>query len=307
MATLTRAAAADAATIATATPSHSGASWGAIIAGAVVAIAMSLILFALGAGLGFASMSPWSGHGIGAGTFTVAAAVWLIVMQWISSIFGGYITGRLRTRWVGTHVHEIFFRDTANGLVMWASSTVVVATLIASSVASGVSGGAKAVASVVSAGAQGAATGIQGAAQSGSGSDEASSGMAYGVDKLFRSGPPGAGGLAATAMGGHDPRVEAGRILVNDLAAGSVPDTDRAYLASLVAAQTGLTEADAQKRVDELIATANDTAQKLKAAADTARKDAAEVSIYTALSLLIGAFIASVSAALGGRLRDEHA
>src|ERR1700722_13819606 len=82
---------------------NSAVSWGAIIAGAFVASAVSLVLFALGSGLGFASVSPWPGHGASATTFAVTTAIWLIIMQWISSGLGGYITGRLRTRWHGTH------------------------------------------------------------------------------------------------------------------------------------------------------------------------------------------------------------
>jgi len=257
----------------------SAASWGAIIAGALVAAAVSLILLAIGASLGFAALSPWAGRGIGAGTFTVAAAIWLIVMQWVAAIFGGYITGRLRTRWVGTHEHEIFFRDTANGLVMWSLSTLLVAALLVGSASS-----------------RTAVTGAQGALEAGS-----SAVLAYQLDKLFRSGID-----VSTGPGTLDPRVEAGRIIVNDSAAGGVSDADRAYLNGLVAIHTGLSEADAGRRVEDFIANMNSAADRAKAAADAARKDAAEVSIYTALAMLIGAFIASVSAALGGRLRDEH-
>ncbi len=274
----------------------SAASWGAILSGALVAIAVSLILVALGTGLGFASISPWPDQGVSATTFSVAAVIWFIVMQWVSSLFGGYITGRLRTRWIGTHVHEVFFRDTANGLVTWALATVVVATVLASSAASGVSGGVKAAAGVASAGAQGAAHGAMAAGSSPN--------FGYGIDKLFRT--TGTNSASGTAQGGGDNRAEATRILANAMANGGVPDADRAYLATLVASRTGLPEADAQKRVDELIASANDAETKAKAAADAARKDAAEVSIYTALAMLIGAFIAGVSAVLGGRLRDEH-
>jgi hypothetical protein len=284
-------------------PVTAPASWGAIIAGAVVATAVSLILFALGAGLGFASMSPWAGHGAGAGTLTVAAAIWLIVMQWVASIFGGYITGRLRTRWTGTHEHEIFFRDTANGLVMWAVSTVVVAALVGGTVSAGISGGIGALSNVASAGVQGAAQG--GAGQAGAGGAD-STALSYDLDRLFRAAAPTTG-AAASGESVRDPQAEAGRIIVNDMATGTVPDADRTYLAGLVASRTGLSEADAEKRVDALIASANEAAAKVKAAADTARKDAAQAGIYTALSLLIGAFIASVSAALGGRLRDHHA
>jgi len=246
----------------------------------LVAAAVSLILLALGAGLGFASMSPWTGRGIGVGTFSVAAAIWLIVMQWVASIFGGYITGRLRTRWVGTHEHEIFFRDTANGLVTWALSTVLVAVLLAAAASS-----------------RTAVAGAQGAVEGGT-----SAALAYQLDKLFRSGID-----VSTGQGTVDPRVEAGRIIVNDSAAGAVPDADRAYLVGLVAIHTGLSEADAGRRVDDFIANVSNAVNQAKAAADAARKDAAEVSIYTALAMLIEAFIASVAAALGGRLRDEHA
>jgi hypothetical protein len=274
----------------------SATSWGAIFAGALVAVAVSLILIALGTGIGFASISPWADQGASAGAFSIAAVIWFIVMQWISSLLGGYITGRMRTRWIGTHVHEVFFRDTANGLVTWALATVIVASVLGSSLASGLSGGAKAVTSVASAGVQGAAHGAMAGGTNGN--------VGYGMDKLFRSATPGTGGGSDTS--GGDSRAEATRILANALSTGSVPDADRTYLATLVAARTGVTQDEAQKRVDDLIASANDAAAKAKAAADEARKDAAQVALYTALAMLIGAFIASAAAALGGHLRDEH-
>src|SRR5450631_4889431 len=115
---------------------RSAASWGAIVAGAFVAVSASLILLSLGAGFEFASISPWAGHGISAMTFTVTSAIWFIVTQWISACLGGYIAGRLRTRWVGTHTHEVFFRDTAHGLVAWSLATTIVAILVASATSS---------------------------------------------------------------------------------------------------------------------------------------------------------------------------
>jgi hypothetical protein len=89
--------------------STSGVAWPAIIGGAFAAVALSLILLALGSGLGLASVSPWSNAGVSATTFTVMTAVWLIVVQWLASGLGGYLTGRLRTKWVGLHTHEVFF------------------------------------------------------------------------------------------------------------------------------------------------------------------------------------------------------
>jgi hypothetical protein len=249
---------------------HSGksaASWPAIIAGAFVAAGSSIILLALGSGIGFAVVSPWADHGNSAATFAVTTAIWLIVTQWISAALGGYIAGRLRTRWIGTHTHEVFFRDTAHGLVTWAVATVAVAALIGSSAVTMLGGGVRLSAT--------------------SGSPPAAS---YAVDKLFRPANEANG-----SQGADDPRPEAGRVMASALANGGISDADRTYLAEMVAAKAGTSRAEAQKRVDDWISST-----------DSARKAAAEASIYTALSLLIGAFIASVCAALGGRLRDEH-
>jgi hypothetical protein len=286
---------------AAANPSKSAASWPAIIAGAFVAIAVSLVLLALGSGLGFASMSPWPGKGISGTTFAVTTAIWLIITQWVSAGIGGYIAGRLRTRWIGTHTHEVFFRDTAHGLITWAVASVVVAAVLGSSI--GAAGHAL--------GAAGAAAGhaaAEGASQAGSSQsgremamNAASPGISYDIDRLLR--PSGAGG---TAQAASDPKPEVARIIANAAMTGSVPDDDRTYLAQLVAARTGVTLQDAQKRVDVFISDVTDVQAKAKVAADAARKAAAQASIYLALSLLVGAFIASVSAALGGRLRDEH-
>src|SRR5450631_934066 len=259
----------------------SAASWAAIIAGAFVAGGASLILLALGSGLGFASVSPWSGQGVSATTFTVTMAIWLIVTQWVSAALGGYIAGRLRTRWIGTHTHEVFFRDTAHGLITWAVATVAVAALVGNSLFSLIGGAAHVASGAASASAHGMM-------------ESATSTMtAYGTDKLFRSSRSTDGGATG------DLRPEAAHIMANALATGGVPDADRSYLAARISTNTGISVPDAQKRIDDWIS-------KAKEAADAARKAAARASIYTALALLVGAFIACVSAALGGRLRDEH-
>jgi hypothetical protein len=267
----------------------SAASWPAIIAGAFVAAGTSLILLALGAGLGFAAISPWFDRGISGTTFTVATAIWLIVTQWISAALGGYIAGRLRTRWIGTHSHEVFFRDTAHGLVTWAVATVVVAVVAGTSIESMVGAGFHAAPGAVSAGAQDVMSTVS------------SPVSPYAIDRLFRS-----AGAADGRRSAGDPRAQAAPIMANAISTGSVPDNDRSYLADLVAETTGIAQADAQKRVAEWLANGMEAETKIKANADMARKAASQAAIYTALALLIGAFIASVSAALGGRLRDEH-
>jgi hypothetical protein len=215
-------------------------------------------------------------------------AIWLIVVQWLSSLIGGYMAGRLRTKWVGTHTHEVFFRDTANGFVTWALATVVGAALLTSAIGTVTEKGVQAASSVASSAAPGVATSL---------SDSVTP---YDVDRLLRA--PGSERDTSKADG----RAEVTRILAKGVSTGDVSADDRDYLAKLVAARTGIPETDAQKRVDEVIAAEKAAQLKARQAADEARKAAATASIFMALSLLIGAFIASVAAALGGRLRDLH-
>lgn len=195
------------------------------------------------------------------------------------------MTGRLRTRWVGTHTHEVFFRDTAHGLVTWAVATAIVALVVGSATFSLLSGGVHAATTVASGVSQGAATNGQ--------TGSVGSVAPYDVDALFRT---TSRDVNAPAIEG---RGEATRILANGLSTGGVPDADRTYLASLIAARTGISQADAQKRVDDVLARARQEAE-------TARKAAATTSLLTALAMIIGAFVACAAAALGGHERDQH-
>jgi hypothetical protein len=278
--------------------SKSAASWPSIVAGAVVAAASTIILVALGSGVGFASISVWPDRGASVTTFAMTTAIWLIVTQWLSAALGGYIAGRLRTRWMGTHPHEVFFRDTAHGLITWAVATILVVAVGASSVMSAAraAGGAAGVtAGMMALGSEAGRMPANGAPP-----NVNSPVSAYEVDKLFRSSSFGGAALLG------DARMEAAHIAAKAFVDGSVSDADRAYLIEQVSARTGASQADAQTRVDNFVAAVTQAQAKLKAGADSARTAAAEASIYLALSLLIGAFIASVAAALGGRIRDEH-
>jgi hypothetical protein len=289
-------------------------SWGAILAGAVAAIAFSIMLLALGSGLGFAAISPWANRGASAATFAISGAIWLIVTQWLSSALGGYLAGRLRHRWLATHQHEVFFRDTAHGLITWSVATLTVVLLASASLGSLGSGAARSGATTAGFGSRG---GMESAPSlmmnarpgAGAGVDESM----YGADRLFRVAPNHAAPTSPTGMApaGTAPeapnyRMEAVHIAATAASAGDVSEEDRSYLASLVAARTGITLDDAQKRVDAFVAHVKEVAARAKAAADEARKAAAQAAIYTALAMLMGAFIASVAAAIGGRLRDEH-
>ncbi len=264
----------------------SAISWAAIIGGAFAMAAIGLILLALGAGLGFASISPWSNAGPSATTFGVAAAIWLIVVQWLSAAFGGYITGRLRTKWVSVASDEIYFRDTAHGFLAWAVAAVITAAVLASA-ASTLVGGASRVAGAA------AASAAQGNSAS------ALDPTAYLVNELFRSDHPDVSGNPQAA------HAEATPIIARGLSEGNLPAADKTYLAQLVAARTGLSQPDAAKRVGSVDTQVNAAWVKTRQAADQARKAAAYLSFFIAFSMLIGAFIAAVMATVAGHRRDE--
>jgi len=105
--------------------------WGAIVGGALGAIAVSIILFTAGTGFGISTVEPWSFANRAPETFAIGTGIWLIVMQWLSAGFGGYLAGRLREKWIGLRTDEVLFRDTAHGFLAWALATVIVAALFA--------------------------------------------------------------------------------------------------------------------------------------------------------------------------------
>jgi VIT1/CCC1 family predicted Fe2+/Mn2+ transporter len=212
-------------------------------------------------------------------------------VQWLSAAFGGYLTGRLRTKWVGVHTDEVYFRDTAHGFLAWAVAAAIMAAALSSALSSAVGSVTRAAGSLATAAAQGAGTV---AVQSG---DFDPTG--YLVDTRFRSDHPD------TNANPQEVRAEATRIIVSGLRTGDIPPADKSYLAQLVAARTGISPADAQKRVDDAVAKAKEAEVKLRQAADTARKTAATAALFTAFSMLIGAFIAAVAATIAGHRRDE--
>lgn len=284
--------------------SSSAVNWGPVIAGAFAAAALTFILMVLGSGLGLTMVSPWSGQSAGAVTFAASAAVWLVVVQWLSSGVGGYLTGRLRTKWVDVHTDETFFRDTAHGLLAWALATLLVVGILGSAVSSIVGAGTQAVATVAAGAATGGAAGAAGAAGADTGTS-AEGATSYFVDSLFRptdparlAAPGNEGSAAATS--------EASRILINSAAAGQITDPDRDYLARLIAARAGIPEEEARTRIETVMAQLNQAKVTAQEAADTARKGAATFALVAALSMLVGAFIAAVAAAIGGRQRDEE-
>jgi hypothetical protein len=241
-------------------------SWGAVIAGAVGAAALSLVLFLLGTGLGLAAASPWAGDGISGKAAGASTIIWVTVVQLLASALGGYLAGRLRTRWVSVHTNEVYFRDTAHGFLAWAVATLLMATILTTAIGGALS------------------TGIKAGAEA--------SPIAYSVDSLFRGTPDDARPETP------DRTEEVTRIFSTALQDGEFDAGDRAYLAQLVAEKTGLSASEAEQRVTT-------TFTKAKQFADDARKATAALALWLVVSLFIGAFIASFTATFGGRLRDS--
>ena len=257
-------------------PSVSGVSWAAVLAGAIASCALTLVLLSLGVGLGFAVVSPWGNSRVSATTFEIGTGLYFIVIAMISSAIGGYLAGRLRTKWTGVHTEEVYFRDTAHGFLAWALASVLGAILLASP-ATKMLGGE-----------------TSGATQAAVNSTQSSGPMDGYVDTLLRADTP----AAQNSTNPANSRGELTRILTASFHSGSdLNPADRSYVAKVVAARTGLSQADADKRV-------TDVTNQIKSDLDKARKNAMQLAIWLTLSLFIGAFSASLAATEGGGLRD---
>ena len=288
------------------TSDNSAVSWGAVFAGAAGATAFSLILFLLGTGIGLAVVSPRSGDGASAEAIGVSTILWITFVQIAASVLGGYLAGRLRSRWVTVHTNEVYFRDTAHGFLAWSVSTLLMASLLSTAIASSLSMGLKAGGTAVAA----AAPAVAGAAASAMPDVKSPD---YYIDSLMRAAPGSAAPTSSTPTNGAAPPAdsgaEAGRIFMHALASGELTVDDTRHLGQLVTAKTGLAQLDAEKRVTDTYVrfkSAVDQAElKAKKAADDARKASAGTALWLVVSLLIGAFVASMSATFGGRLRDS--
>ncbi|MDD9654114.1 hypothetical protein [Klebsiella pasteurii] len=297
--------------------SASAVSWGAIFAGAAAAASLALMLLMLGAGLGLTSISPWENQGLAAGTVGIAAIAWLTFTQIVASGMGGYLAGRLRTKWVDTHTNEIYFRDTAHGFLTWAVALLVSAVLLTTTISSLIGGSAKVMGSV----AGGAtATAVNNAGEGSSMLSKSS--MEYFTRSLFRAsgstpaGNSNASGNDVMAMNQPAPPkaespaqlAEVTGIFANSIYSGALPQDDLTYVAQLVSQNTGISQQDAEQRVqavyDKAQANLKEAKDKAQQAADAARKTTSYVTLWSFISLLIGAFVASLCATYGGRQRD---
>jgi hypothetical protein len=312
-------------------------SWGAILAGAVSAAALSFVLLSIGAAFGLSLASPWDFTGREAAETAAAAgigaAVFLIVVHAISSGVGGYLAGRLRSKPTGLRGDETFFRDTAHGMVVWAVGAVATILIIACLAVAAARGGVALGTAGLNAAAQTGAA-VAGAAPRG---DRDSN--AYFIDALFRPGtsagaatdptpantatqgttaeaapqsatPPSGAAMASPMrppqeVAAH--REAVGRIFDRALA-GELPAEDKTYIAQIVAHETGMAPAEAEQRVTQTIDRAKaakaEAEQKAKEAADAARKAGMYTALWAAVAMLAGAVAASLAATWGGRARD---
>jgi hypothetical protein len=287
---------------------NSAVSWPAIIAGGVAATALTLILFILGAGLGLSSVSPWSNAGAGAAAIGISAILWITLTQVLASGLGGFIAGRLRSRWHGVDSGEVFFRDSAHGFLAWALATLLMAGLFSSALSSAVS-------STVSAGATIAggavATVAAGGAAAAKGAEAADNDyFGYYVDSLYRKASAQSDvNITSNKPPRPEELAEVTRIFATSLKEGALSEGDAKYLGQQIAQRTNLSTDEATQRVNDtftqLKTKLDDLQHKAREAADQARKASAYTALWLFISLLIGAFVASLAATKAARSRDD--
>ncbi len=272
---------------------HSYIDWPAIIGGIVLASAISLLLLAFGSAIGLSFTNFDAAEDVNPIWIAIAGASWLLWVQISSFMAGGYLTGRLRRRFHDASEHESDVRDGAHGLLVWAGALLVGAVIAVGGVGAALNAAGAAIGTATTAGAS-----LAGDAAGTSGTLDP---QGYFIDTLFRTGPGASAATGATA----DVRGEAGRILAQAALSGSVGEPDRAYLAQLVAANSGLAPEAASSRVDETLAAIDAARAQAAAAAETARRWTVLAAFLTAATLLVSAVGAYWAAMKGGRHRDE--
>lgn len=314
---------------------ESAVSWAAIFAGAAGAAALSLLLLILGTGLGLTAVSPWTMEGIGAATFGFATIAWLTFTQIAASGMGGYLAGRLRTKWASVHADEVFFRDTAHGFLSWAVASLLMAAVLASVAGSIVSGGFRAGAEVAggAASALGTAGGAAASTAGDTDTDEIRDAIGYMVDRLFRSesGPwagrsvqqaprtereadlqreadassqqrvdqrEGPQARASARDASEIPIGEVTRIFARALWTGELPEDDERYVGRLIAQWTDLSQDEATRRVSDSFDDIQNTFDEMETTAREVAEQAREGTAYGALWVFVALLIGAFMASL---------
>jgi len=267
--------------------------WRAIIAGAILAAAISFVLLTFGTGIGLSITSPYPREGVSITAFIVILALWVVWVSLTSFFAGGYLAGRMRRK-ISLSAHETEVRDGVHGLLVWALG-LLLGAFIAGWTASGVAKTGTEAAASATAATTGFATALSKAADP----------VGYLTDTLFRpTGPAPAAGQPTTA-GRGDPRAEGARIFARNAVKGELSPEDQAYLAQMVSRETGLSEADAKTRVDTVLAEFRSAVQAARDAAEKTRKFGLLLTFLTAATLAVSAAAAWWAATRGGEHRDQ--
>ncbi len=254
--------------------------WGPVWAGGAMAAALSFVLLTFGSAIGLSFVSPWANTGASLSLVGSVAVFWAIAAQIGAAMVGGYVAGRMRSRWGETTEHEIEFRDGLHGGLVWAIGVILGATLLAAAAGMIVRGGTEVASRAVA-----------------SSTDP----IAYQVDTLLRPGSTQASNTQP-AQTNIELRAEILRIFAVSLANDHLSDADRSYLSAAVAQRTGLTQPDAEKRVSDAFAVINKTVRET---ADKARRGTVLTGLVTAASLLVALGAAWWAAQRGGHHRDN--
>ncbi|MGM5000051.1 hypothetical protein AB8A05_15050 [Tardiphaga sp. 538_B7_N1_4] len=249
-------------------------SWTPVILGALIATALSSILLAFGVtiGLGVSSTAPtWRDA---SAALWILSGLYLILQAALSFGVGGYIAGRTNVGLAALDTAEIEQRDGLHGLAAWALAVVLGVALAAFI---------------------GSATLTRPNSNGSSARTSAAEPLlSYEIDRLFRP------FRRAANVDLLQERAEAGRILLTSSSHSGMSSEDRSYLAQLVAANTGLAGAEAEKRVDAAIATSQASIAK-------SRRSSVILAFSVAAAILLGAVIAVAAASVGGSHRDGAA
>ncbi len=265
--------------------------WPAIIAGIVLASAISLVLLTFGSALGLSFVNFRAGENVLPVWVAIAAASWLLWVQVSAFMAGSYLTGRLRKRHLDATEHESDVRDGAHGLIVWAGGLVVGAIIAA--------GGVSAVANAVGSAASTLTTAASNVADDAAAMDP----NAYFIDTLFR--PAADAAPVAPGTDTSAQRAEAGRIIAQGAMTGSVSEADTAYLGQLVAQNTGMPAEQANARVGEVMTAIDNAKAEAERVAENARRTGVLAAFLTAASLLVSAAAAFWAAQKGGNHRDK--
>ena len=263
---------------------RSSVDWPAVMAGAVIAAAISFVLFTFGTAVGLSITSPYPAAGVSAVTFALILGLWIVLVTVMSFMAGGYFTGLLMQRRAAGD-HETEMRDGMHGMLAWSFGVLLGAVITALTIAGPAKSGTDAAANVANAALAGA--------------DRTP--VAYYADLLLRSDRP----EAVAPAEAEARRGEVTRILVR-YPSGDVETKDRAYLNQLVMRQTGLVEADATTRVDAALADLRAVVTQARDAAEKARKFVLFLGFAVAGALATAAAAAWWAAVQGGEHRDQN-